>query len=692
MAITSYQKLPNGIIPVGSDPVMLEMTEATLSGKTNYRVEISFHGYKNLPVLEARPDAQLRIKVDIAPLLRSVLKTNLDVTDRFRLTHIIFQAKWDASFDAAVSLSFNPIYFYSGSNSFFYNRPKVFIGNSYAQNQKFLYGPSKFYANTARNHYWEFIQKVTDTVTWTTTGANMVQEDYSSFSRQVGAAWDHQVYSTQSYVNSCYAEWTPVSGNTMCGLNSDPTLNASYTSIDYALQLYPYASDATGRWGAYAYENGAGVFLTSLDPNPVIPHRFRIEYDGVNVSYYVNGILLRQIARAVGAALYFDSSFFGVETWYNKTFYSKISEVEFGPLVKWTLSANMSKVTQREFKKTSGTSAYDEQFYSTESYTTNVFVKGNPCIDVSAAGAATAAGAIGLNSDPTLNANYTSIDYAFVYDAALSRIDIYENGVFISTAISNLSIYELEKVTCAVVYDGVNVNYYIHYPRALNLNIRGWVLARSVARAVGAALFADSSCYNSASGWTNVEFSQIPTMNRVSVGGITISDQTFLGNKVEFYQYTWNGFVAGDVLAVKQLGTLQTLASLPVEIRPECANPVFLRWINDLGGLQEWLFDTNQDVQHRQFSAYKHLIKSCFAVSVPVDVWQSLAELSKNNIEIGDGKVGMYTIDATSELSPYAGPVFPVVINETSPGTRNKNVGHYITIYVRYPQINNTLC
>lgn len=692
MAITSYQKLPNGIIPVGSDPVMLEMTEATLSGKTNYRVEISFHGYKNLPVLEVRPNAQLQIKVDIAPLLRSILKTDLYQVTRFRMTHIIYQAKWDASSDSAVSLSMNPIYFYSGSNSFFYNRPKTFITNSYAQNQKFLYGPSKFYANTGRSHFWEFIQKVTDTVTWTMTGANMVQEDYASFSRQVGTGWDHQVYSNQSYVNSCYAEWSVISGETMCGLNSDPTLNASYSSIDYAIQIYPYAQDGTGRWSAYAYENGSQTFLTWLDPNPITPYRFRVEYDGTNVNYYINGILLRQVARAVGAALYFDSSFNGVGTWYNKNYYSKITDVEFGPLVKWVTSAGISKLSQREFTKTAATTAWDEQFYSTESYTTNVFVKGNPSANLNDALFSTAAGFLGLNADPALNASFTSIDYAFYYDGISNKIVIYENGAYVQDAASFSSMYDMEKMTCAIVYDGTNVNYYVHYPTGLNYNIGGWLLVRQVARVVGAALFADSSLYNKASGWANVEFGQIPTMNRVSVGGVTISDQTFRGNKIEFFQYTWNGFVASDVLAVKQLGTLQTLASLPVQMRDECANPVFLRWINDLGGLQEWLFDTNQDVQHRQFSAYKHLIKSCFAVSVPVDVWQSLAELSKNNIEIGDGKVGMYVVDATNENGPYIGPVYPVVINETSPSTRNKNVGHYITIYVRYPQINNTLC
>jgi hypothetical protein len=82
------------------------------------------------------------------------------------------------------------------------------------------------------------------------------------------------------------------------GLNTDPTTNASYDSIDFWLyartdgQLEVYESAASrGIVGTYA----AG-------------DRLSVHYDGVNVRYYRNASVLRTVAASIALPLHFDSS------------------------------------------------------------------------------------------------------------------------------------------------------------------------------------------------------------------------------------------------------------------------------------------------------------------------------------------------------------------------------------------------
>jgi hypothetical protein len=84
------------------------------------------------------------------------------------------------------------------------------------------------------------------------------------------------------------------------GLNTDPTTDLSYTSIDYwvfwkangFVDIYE-SGVLRGTFGAYA----AG-------------DRFSVHYDGVNVRYYRNGTVLRTVAATIAGALFFDSSIF----------------------------------------------------------------------------------------------------------------------------------------------------------------------------------------------------------------------------------------------------------------------------------------------------------------------------------------------------------------------------------------------
>jgi uncharacterized protein YdeI (BOF family) len=102
----------------------------------------------------------------------------------------------------------------------------------------------------------------------------------------------------------------------MFGLNSDPAIDASYTSIDYA---WYFVNDNT----LQIYESGAfigsyGTYNTSTVLN--------ITYDGYNIRYWKNGVIQRTVARTIGNPLYLDTSF--------ATVGASLNSVGFGPMAE----------------------------------------------------------------------------------------------------------------------------------------------------------------------------------------------------------------------------------------------------------------------------------------------------------------------------------------------------------------------
>jgi hypothetical protein len=85
----------------------------------------------------------------------------------------------------------------------------------------------------------------------------------------------------------------------MFGLNTDPTADASYCSIDYAWYV-------TGGTNGYIYEScgnvATGITLAAGDV-------LAISYDGINVKYLQNGVVRRTVAATITSPLYFDSSY-----------------------------------------------------------------------------------------------------------------------------------------------------------------------------------------------------------------------------------------------------------------------------------------------------------------------------------------------------------------------------------------------
>ena len=115
-------------------------------------------------------------------------------------------------------------------------------------------------------------------------------------------AWGDAAWSECGYVNSCFLSFR--AGRTdktvVMGLNFEPTANAGYGNIDYC-----FMADNDGT--ALIYEKNVNIGHQGAYTTATV---FSIVYDGVNVKYYMDGVLKRTVARAVGLALYLDSSFY----------------------------------------------------------------------------------------------------------------------------------------------------------------------------------------------------------------------------------------------------------------------------------------------------------------------------------------------------------------------------------------------
>lgn len=117
--------------------------------------------------------------------------------------------------------------------------------------------------------------------------------------RAVEGTWDADCYSRDGFSGGAFASFSPTTANnlTMAGLNSDPTTDSSYTSLDYAF----YCAGTV----LHAREDGNNVqTFSSYATTDVLS----IVYDGTHVSYMQNGVVLRKVAAAPNRKFHFDSS------------------------------------------------------------------------------------------------------------------------------------------------------------------------------------------------------------------------------------------------------------------------------------------------------------------------------------------------------------------------------------------------
>ena len=186
------------------------------------------------------------------------------------------------------------------------------------------------YANTAQSNAITAAETYTDGIVESvsiatmnlTLSSNMEITNGRELRKTGGTAWAEQVYSGIGFKDGAFISFknstANVNANYMVGLNSDPTANASYTSLDYAWYV---------RQGN-TYEvrvNGSVVTPDVTLPSVADGDVLAIFYDGSSVKWYRNNTLYNTVSAANGLNLYLDSSF------NTNTTTPCISWFEFGP-------------------------------------------------------------------------------------------------------------------------------------------------------------------------------------------------------------------------------------------------------------------------------------------------------------------------------------------------------------------------
>lgn len=119
-----------------------------------------------------------------------------------------------------------------------------------------------------------------------------------------GSAWDASIHSTESFRGGASISYVvdSVSGSIVLGLNTDPTTDADWASIDFAIGI------TVGSGALDIYENGAhrGAFGTCI-----VGDVLTVTYNGRAVVWSKNGVVLyTNSSPSAGLSLFFDSSMY----------------------------------------------------------------------------------------------------------------------------------------------------------------------------------------------------------------------------------------------------------------------------------------------------------------------------------------------------------------------------------------------
>lgn len=164
---------------------------------------------------------------------------------------------------------------------------------------------------------YENLQIITSGQTVTVTGNNT--STVSFYKTASTAAWDTQAYCPTGFTAPCTIEFKKNASSADDGLsyammswNADPTTDASYSSLDWA--VYPYATS-----NYQVYHNGTnlvngGTWNSSLTWYLVYhTNGYIYHYNGSNQIYSVN--------KGTGGTVYLDSSMYSVSAT-NSGFYN----------------------------------------------------------------------------------------------------------------------------------------------------------------------------------------------------------------------------------------------------------------------------------------------------------------------------------------------------------------------------------
>ena len=286
-----------------------------------------------------------------------------------------------------------------------------------------------------------------------------------------GGDWTAQAYTPDGYVGGAYCSFSfETNAYVMAGLNTDPTSDASYVSLDFCWYC---PADSTI---SHIYESASGSLLNAGAHTATTV--FSIVYDNEYVRYLKDGVEVRAVYVGAGKKYHFDSSI--VQS-------PGITNIRFGPYAAANAPLSFINTTGHTsegntvFKRSNATNDWDGKSISREISQGTAFVTGKlDTVDTF----------IGLHEVGNSNLTYPAFAFSF-YRSSNGTWAIYEDG----GSPLNLGTGYDNNTQWSIRYDGVNVRYYA-----------GTTLLRTVASSADRSFQAGVSIFSQNSRVSAIQF------------------------------------------------------------------------------------------------------------------------------------------------------------------------------------------
>lgn len=330
---------------------------------------------------------------------------------------------------------------------------------------------------------------------------------------QTGSTWSIQAYSQEYYKDACVLRCRiPVRGYAcMIGINSDPTANASYTSLDFAFYAKP-----DGKLEIYE-SNVRRTYSGTYNENDTL----EIEYKGKFVYYKKNGEIVRTAETTGGRTFYLDSSLNGPTS--GSGTWSEIWDIEFGvyefpiasPFKAGSLTLNgNATVSGNSVTKNRATASWDTQAFSLEN-------KKGRCVLRFAFQFNNKLAAAGLNKAPLTASTFTGIRHCYRINTS-GVLSIYESG----TLKGNFGTYTPGDIL-EISYEGTTVTY-------TNRTTNTFLLSSTVA--ADETFYFDSSLYSNGASITNIALGEFLSSSQIVDLATSELERV---EKTRFYVFTY---------------------------------------------------------------------------------------------------------------------------------------------------------
>lgn len=631
MSLTVNSK-PSGFRPVGGGELIYQFTESSLTSKPNYRVEIELNGL-SLPVFQYRPNASLVINADIAPMLRAALEMSFTAADRFVSTYVKYQAVWDGGSDSQVNLSGDVIYAYIGVNHDLNYRTTFDITNG-----KFLIPTTKLYAWAGRTAYVEFLATGFAAATW-----GVYYCPYTS-GPIVSLGTVSNTTSLQSFTSNA--------------IDADGKIQVR--RLDSVLVWAPKSAAAANSWNGVAYGNfvwvavassGSGNRVMTYNGSSWTIQTSAADYSWNSVCYDEDAGRFLAVAFSGGTVDKVMTSDDDGVTW---TLRNAATNAGWRSVCrgngKYVAVANSGTSGQRAMYSADGVTwticntpiAGNEEWYSVCYGNGKYMAVGTGGIVMSSQDGITWTEIDSGNTENWLSVAYGNDKFCAVGDSSYSMTS--QDGINWDTyAMPSADVWS--SVTFHKSYGFIAVSYDAATRSATSFSGEYWT----------------TKAMASTAGWTCVVGD--PNVNTI----IAVAD-------------------SGAGARTGQIEGLDT-TDIEVEVLPECTNPIYLKWINDLGGTSTWLFSYNQVYGLSPQMLWRDKKLTVNADILSFEQWKMLEELNKDGIEYGENKKsGALCVDFTDESNPIN-----VFVEPQDDETMTKMSRHNFNIILRYEKIPNIL-